>query len=74
MLKAFAELGEGDDGNELARRYADELRPQHHDHVNQNVIQQVVAVVALHRHRALCVVQRRQPPPPLQLMPATGRR
>jgi hypothetical protein len=68
MLQAFHQLRDGHDGDELPGRDADEARRQHDDGVAQQVVQQVVAVVAPHRHLALAVVQRVQLPPPVELV------
>src|SRR2546425_5725575 len=73
VLKACAELGEGHDGDELAGGHAYELRHQHDDAVHQDVVEQVVAVVAPHGHLPLRMVQRMQPPPPRQLVLAAVR-
>ncbi|MNV79362.1 hypothetical protein D3C71_1729110 [compost metagenome] len=68
MLKAFAELGDGNDGNELPRRDPDDLGYRNKDHIPNHVIQQVVAVVAPHGHLLLGMVQRMQAPPPFEMM------
>ena len=68
VLKALAELGDGHNGNELPRRNTNQLRHRHQNHVAQQVVEQVVAVVAPHRHLLLRMVQRMQSPPPLEVM------
>ena len=73
MLKAFTELGKRNDGDELAGGHANQLRHHHHDAVYKHVVQQVVAVIAPHRHLPLGVVQRMQVPPPFQPVLATVR-
>ena len=64
MLKALAELGQGHDGHELPRSHANQLCHQHDDRVMDHVVEQVIAVVAPHRHLALRVVHGMQLPPP----------
>jgi hypothetical protein len=66
VLQAFAQLRDGDDGDELAGADADQLAQDHQQAVTQQVVQQVVAVVAPHRHLPLRVVQRVQVPPPVE--------
>src|SRR3954462_9580467 len=66
MLQALAQLGDGDDGNELPGPDAYQLRQQYKQAVTQQVVEQMVAVVAPHRHLALSVVQRMQAPPPVE--------
>ena len=56
-------LAEGDDGDELRRRDPDQVADLHQQRVADQVVEQVVAVVAPHRHLALAVVQRMQRPP-----------
>jgi len=73
VLKAFAELGEGHDGNELAGRHANELRRQHDDGVHQDIIEQVVEVVAPHGHLPLGMAQQMQAPPLSHLVLAAVR-
>ena len=68
MLKVLTQLGEGNNGDKLPRRNADELGHEHHHTVTQQVVEQVVAVVTPHGHLPLRVVQGVQPPPPLKLV------
>ena len=68
MLKTLAQLGKRNNRNKLSGGHANELRHDDDQHVAQGVVQQVVAVVAPHRHLALGVVQRMQTPPPLKMM------
>ncbi|MNS76129.1 hypothetical protein D3C72_1096670 [compost metagenome] len=71
MLQALAQLGDGDDGHKLARGHTDQHGHQHQNAVGQDIVQQVVAVVAPHRHLALRMVQRMQLPPPDEAVLAT---
>ena len=57
VLEAFAELGQGDDDDELPWWHANELRHHHDDAIDQNAVKQVIAVVAPHRHLPLRMVQ-----------------
>ena len=68
VLQVLAELHDRHHRDELARRDADQLGHHHHDAVVQQRVEQVVAVVAPHRHLALRMVQRMQVPPPAQLV------
>ena len=56
MLKTFAKLGDCHNRNELARSHTNQLRYQHNRNVDQHIVQQVVAVVAPHRHLPLGMV------------------
>ncbi|MNV57550.1 hypothetical protein D3C71_1498880 [compost metagenome] len=68
VLKALAQLRDRHNSYELARRHTNELGHHHQNGVAQQVIQQVVAVVAPHRHLLLGMVQGVQAPPPLKMV------
>ena len=71
VLQVLAELRQGHDGHILAGRNTYQLGHQHHHHVADQVIEQVVAVVAPLGHLTLGMVQRVQLPPPTQAVLAT---
>jgi len=71
MRQALDQLGAGDDGHELPRRHPDRAGDQGDQHVAQEVVEQVVAVVTPHRHVALAVVHGVQRPPAIKaVLPA----
>lgn len=71
MLETLTQLRQGHDGNKLPRCHTNQLRYQHNDAVTQNIVQQMVAVVAPYRQLALRMVQRMQTPPPFEAMLTT---
>ena len=65
MLQVFAQLCQRHDRHILARRNAEALRHHNQDQVTNQVVQQMVAVVAPLGHLLLRMVQGMQLPPPV---------
>ena len=68
MLQVFAELAERQQGHKLPGPHAHQGSHGSDHQPGQHVIEQMVAVVAPHRHLPLRVVQGMQGPPPAQLV------
>mmetsp|Transcript_36595 Transcript_36595/g.84867 ORF Transcript_36595/g.84867 Transcript_36595/m.84867 type:complete len:323 (-) Transcript_36595:1691-2659(-) len=68
MLQALQQLGDDRDRDELPRLHTDQPREQRKGRGHEHIVQQVVAVIAPHRHLALAVVQAVQRPPKVELV------
>jgi hypothetical protein len=53
MLKAFTQLRKGHDGHKLSRRHTDQHSNSNENQIAQDIVQQMISVIAPHRHLAL---------------------